>query len=115
MKSIILIALLATVSGSLFKTRSNHVAGHNSFTANASHLYVKHCASCHGKDGRSKTLKAKFNHARDLTKAEWQENVSDERIFNSIMNGRKKMPAYGKKLTSQEIDALVAQVRAFRK
>jgi mono/diheme cytochrome c family protein len=78
-------------------------------------LYAKHCASCHGRDGRSKTLKAKSNHARNLTDAEWQERVSEERIFNSIMNGKGKMPGYGKKLSEREIDLLVAYVRSLRK
>ena len=74
-------------------------------------LFAKHCASCHGKDGRAKTFKAKFNHARDLTDPLWQDEVSDERLFNSIMNGKKKMPAYRKKLTETQVDSLIAYVR----
>lgn len=81
----------------------------------ATALYSKHCASCHGKDGRSKTLKAKFNKARNLTEPGWQEAVSDERIFNSIANGRgSKMPAFAKKMSEAEIDALVLFVRGMR-
>ncbi len=82
---------------------------------NAEQLYEKQCASCHGKDGRAKTIKGKFKHARNLTDAEWQEKVSDERIFNSINNGKEKMPAYGKKLSQEQIEALVTYVRAFKK
>ena len=37
---------------------------------------------------KPKRRKARFSHARDLTDAQWQADVSDERIFNSIMNGR---------------------------
>ena len=81
----------------------------------AAELYSKQCASCHGRDGRSKTLKGKSKHARDLSGSEWQGRVSDERIFNSIMNGKGKMPAYGKRLSEQEIDTLVSYVRALRK
>ena len=87
----------------------------NVIARSAAELYVKHCASCHGRDGRSKTLKAKSNHARNLTDAEWQDRVSEERIFNSIMNGKGKMPSYQKKLSEQEIDRLVAYVRGLRK
>lgn len=83
----------------------------NSTARTAAELYAKRCASCHGKDGRAKTFKAKFNHARNLADSEWQANVSDERIFNSIMNGKGKMPAHGKKLSEQEIDSLVSYVR----
>ncbi|MEK6282320.1 MAG: cytochrome c [Acidobacteriota bacterium] len=82
----------------------------------AAELYAKSCASCHGKDGRAKTFKAKFNQARDLTDRAWHDSVSDERLFNSIMNGRgKRMPAYGKKFSEQEIESLVAFVRGLMK
>ena len=73
------------------------------------------CASCHGKDGRAKSLHAKHVHARDLTDAAWQNDVSDERLFNSISNGRNKMPAFKKKLSEAQIDELVAYVRRFRR
>ena len=78
-------------------------------------LFAKNCASCHGKDGSSKTFKAKFNHARNLTDSEWQKTVSDERLFNSITNGRGHMPAWGKKLSEEEIKSLVSYVRQFKK
>jgi mono/diheme cytochrome c family protein len=84
----------------------------------AAQLYGKYCSSCHGKDGRAKTAKGKFNHARDLTDSKWQDDVSDERIFNSIMNGRKlrgNMPAFGKKINEQEAESLVTYVRGLRK
>jgi cytochrome c6 len=83
--------------------------------ASAAELFNKHCASCHGKDGQSKTFKAKFNHARNLADPEWHANVSDERIFNSITRGKGKMPAFGKKLTESEIDSLVAYIRGLKK
>ena len=82
--------------------------------ANANSLFAKNCATCHGKDGRAKTFKAKFNHARDLTDPEWQTSVTDERLFNSITNGRGHMPAWGKKLTETEINLLVAYVRQLK-
>jgi cbb3-type cytochrome c oxidase subunit III len=74
------------------------------------------CATCHGKDGRAKTLKAKFNKARDLTDAAWQAGTSDERLYNSISNGRgKKMPAFAKKLSRAEVEGLVGYVRGLKK
>jgi mono/diheme cytochrome c family protein len=63
--------------------------------------YRRYCVSCHGTDGKAKTSKGRFSHARDLTDAQWQTDVSDERIFNSIMNGRNvrgNMPAFADKL-----------------
>jgi len=82
----------------------------------AAAIYSKECATCHGKDGQAKTFKAKFNHARNLTEAQWQDSVSDERIFNSINNGKgKNMPAFGKKLSEEEINSLVPYVRGLKK
>lgn len=89
----------------------------NGKTRGAPQLYARYCASCHGADGRSKTSKGKFSHARDLTDAQWQEDVTDERIFNSIMNGRNvrgNMPAFSDKLNEKEGDELVRYVRKFR-
>ena len=66
---------------------------------------------------QSKTSKGKYNHARDLTDAEWQGNVSDERIFNSIMNGRNtrgNMPSFANKLNETEVDSLVNFVRGLK-
>jgi mono/diheme cytochrome c family protein len=83
----------------------------------ASQLYRRYCVSCHGTDGKGKTSKGRFSHARDLTDAEWQSDVSDERIFNSIMNGRNvrgNMPAFSNKLNEKEADALVTFVRSFK-
>jgi mono/diheme cytochrome c family protein len=84
--------------------------------ADAPKLYSKHCATCHGNDGRARTFKGKLKHARDLTAAEWQARVSDERIFNSINNGRGgKMPNFDKKLSESQINALVGYVRQLKK
>jgi len=73
------------------------------------------CAKCHGHDGRGKTFRGKHIHARDLTEANWQNDVSDERLFNSISNGRNKMPAFKKQLSESDIDALVLYVRRLKK
>jgi mono/diheme cytochrome c family protein len=80
-------------------------------------LYRRYCVSCHGTDGKAKTSKGKYSHARDLTDAEWQADVSDERIFNSIMNGRNvrgNMPGFANKLNAQETDSLVNFVRGLK-
>ena len=83
----------------------------------ASQVYRRYCVSCHGSDGKAKTSKGKYSHARDLTDAQWQADVSDERIFNSIMNGRNQrgnMPAFADKLKEQEVNSLVSFVRGLK-
>ena len=118
MKYVFLLVFLALALGGVVVGRSISRAPHqpgNVSVRGAAELYTKTCASCHGKDGRAKTFKAKRNHARNLADPEWQNRTSDERIFNSIMNGKGKMPASGKKLSEQEIDSLVAYVRSLKK
>lgn len=79
--------------------------------------YRRYCVSCHGSDGKAKTSKGRFSHARDLTDAQWQTDVSDERIFNSIMNGRNvrgNMPAFSDKLKEKDVNSLVTFVRGLK-
>jgi cytochrome c6 len=78
-------------------------------------IYSRKCASCHGKDGRAETVKGKLRSARNLTEPQWQDDVSDERIYNSIMNGRGKMPRYANKLSEADINSLVTYVRGLKK
>jgi mono/diheme cytochrome c family protein len=82
------------------------------------YLYRRHCSSCHGVDGQSNTSKGKLNHSRNLADPAWQDEVSDERIFNSIMNGRNvrgNMPPFNKRITEAEGDSLVTFVRNLKK
>lgn len=90
-------------------------ANTNEAAADAATIYNRQCVSCHGRDGRGRTRKGRQTHARDMTDASWQDDVSDERLFNSISNGRGKMPAFRKKISENDIDALVAHVRRMRK
>ena len=78
-------------------------------------LYNKKCAECHGKDGRSHTFRGKHSHSRDLADAQWQDQVTDERIYNSIANGKGKMPAFGKKVSEADLNSLVTYVRSLKK
>ena len=78
-------------------------------------LFQKNCARCHGKDGRAKTFRGKFNHARDLTSPNWQASIADEHIFVSISKGKGKMPAFQRILSGNEIAALVTYVRMLKR
>ena len=97
-----------------YSARSIARSGNSPSTDEAGTLFGSECATCHGKDGKAKTFKAKLNHARNLTDATWQAEVTDERLYNSIHNGKGKMPAFGKKLSDPQINALVAYVRTLK-
>jgi mono/diheme cytochrome c family protein len=70
---------------------------------------------CHGDDGTGQTEQGRKKGARDLTNARWQDKVDDARLTRSITKGHEKMPSFEKKLSADEIKALVAEVRTLAK
>ena len=77
--------------------------------------FQTNCAVCHGDDGRGQTEEGKKKGARDFTNAKWQDKVDDARMIRSITKGHDKMPSFEKKLSADEIKALVAEVRTLAK
>lgn len=74
-----------------------------------------YCSVCHGDDGKGQTEEGKKKGARDLTNAKWQDKVDDARMVKSVTKGHDKMPAFEKKLSADEIKALVAEARTLVK
>jgi mono/diheme cytochrome c family protein len=110
-----LILLLIATPGGTFAITARNGEPISLGVRNAGSLYSNNCASCHGRDGGARTSRGRRNHSRNLNDPEWQDRTSDERIFNSIMNGKGRMPGYSRKLSESEIDTLVAYVRGLRK
>jgi mono/diheme cytochrome c family protein len=109
-------ALAAVVGAAASAAGGARGLGQTHTPINPAVTYAKNCATCHGKDGRARTFKSKHHvHARDLTDARWQEEATDERIYNSIANGKGKMPAFKRKLTNEQIESLVAYVRGLKR
>lgn len=82
--------------------------------------WEKHCLKCHGADGKGETKMGKKAGAKDYTDPKIQEAMKDDAAFKAIKegmveNGKKKMDAYAEKLSDDEIKALVAHVRTFKK
>ena len=78
----------------------------------------KNCAKCHAADGTGQTEMGKKNHSPNFTRPRWQERHSDEELKKAIVEGVKeegkvRMPAFRSKLTDEQIEALIAYVRAF--
>ena len=82
-------------------------------------LFKKNCARCHGADGRADTPSGRLYQTPDMTDpAWWKKNsrITSVRTLKSIVTkGKGGMPAFGKKLTSSEINLLVEKMRRFRK
>lgn len=73
--------------------------------------YTKHCALCHGADGKGK----KAMKTLDYTTAEGQK-WSDEDGVKAILEGKGKMKAYKEKgIDDAAAKELVAYIRKFKK
>ena len=92
-----------------------HAQQLDSVTADGAALYGKHCAKCHGKEGRANTLRGWFTSAQDLTDSVWQAETSDADIIDALEKGPRSMPSYAKKLSSSEQHALVDAVRRLQR
>lgn len=107
------VALFA--SGALLTASMGTLVG-----AEAAENWAKHCASCHGKDGKGETKAGRKAGARDQTDPKYHAERTDARLLEGIRDGvkedgKEKMKAFKDKLSEDEMKALVAYVRAFKK
>ncbi len=77
-------------------------------------VFKQKCSKCHAQDG-TVSNHGRLIGATNLTDPEWQQRVDDKRLVNSIKHGRGQMPAFGEKLTEDQINALVLYVRMLGK
>jgi cytochrome c553 len=82
--------------------------------------WEKHCQKCHGPDGKGETKMGRQSGVKDYTDAKVQAELTDEKAIKIIKEGlvekgKKKMDAYGDKLTDDEIKSLLAHIRTFKK
>ncbi len=77
-------------------------------------LFQENCVVCHGSNGRAHTFHGRLVRAQNLTDADWQSETTDAEIIHAIKTGPSVMPAFGKKLSESEIDALAVYVRSFK-
>ena len=72
-------------------------------------VFVKNCAKCHGGNAEGRHFRGPSLISEKVAAA------SEDSLRNIITNGKGHMPKYKSKLTSDEIDTLVQQVRALNK
>ena len=73
-------------------------------------IFQELCVSCHGNDGRADTEMGKSVKAADLTSSEVQQQ-SDAELARVLRTGQRQMPAFGDKLSDDEIKAVIGYVR----
>jgi cytochrome c6 len=77
-------------------------------------VFKTKCASCHGATGAGDTAMGKSLKLKDLGSAEVQ-GQSDADLTNVIAKGKKPMPGYEGKLTSDQIQDVVKYIRTLKK
>lgn len=90
------------------------LGGTTAFAADAAALWDKHCASCHGKDGKGKTKMGEKLHCRDLTDPAVKAKLTKDNVMASMTKGVKDpeggdklvMKAFNEKLSEEEMKAL---------
>ena len=74
--------------------------------ANGRNLYQRHCATCHGQDGRpSMAGAAEFKRGEGLMQ-------SDRALLERIRKGKRACPAYFGVMSEQEIYNVIAYIRS---
>jgi mono/diheme cytochrome c family protein len=76
--------------------------------------YKAKCAMCHGADGLGTTPAGKAMKAASF-KDPALVNAPDAQLIAAVKNGKNKMPAYGGKLTDDQIKAAVVYIRSLQK
>lgn len=79
--------------------------------------YMKHCQSCHGKDGDGKGERAASLSVKpsDFTNAGMMGEHTDGELYWQITHGRPPMPPFQNKLTDTERWELVDYLRSLTK
>lgn len=108
MKKLILIGVAALMTATL-----------SASAADAKENWEKSCAKCHGPDGKGDTKMGKKVEVKDFTDAKTQTSFKDEDLAKAIKEGVKdgdktRMKA-AEGVSDDDVKALVAYVRGFKK
>ena len=85
-------------------------------------LWKAKCASCHGADGKAQTDQGRKLAVADYTHPDWQKGRTDSDLKKAIAQGvsrvhegtKQEMSGYKDQLTDEQIDSLIAYIRALR-
>ncbi len=83
--------------------------------------YTKHCASCHGKDGKGQTTMGKKLSVKDLSDKKVVAEIKDDVALKNLKegvkdkSGKELKKSFAGKLNEAEMKALVAHAKAFAK
>jgi len=76
-------------------------------------IYKMRCSACHAASGAGDTTLGKHLKLRSLRSPEVQQQ-SDQELFNITSRGKNRMPAYDRKLSREQIAAVVRYIRTMK-
>ena len=87
--------------------------------ADAQATYDEQCAKCHGADGKGDTKMGKKLGVKDYTDPKVQAELKDDKAATTIKDGLKEgdktLMKANDKLSDDELKALIAHMRSFKK
>jgi mono/diheme cytochrome c family protein len=83
------------------------------FADSGADVYKMRCSACHGANGGGQTMLGKNMRLRPLAAPEVQ-NQSDAQLAAIISQGKNRMPSYSRKLSKDQIAAVVKYIRALK-
>lgn len=95
-------------------------AGNAAHAVDVEKVFNFYCAQCHGADGKGKGPNVTKDFAttpRNFTDAKEMNKLTDDNVRSAIVNGgpavskSELMPAWGKTLSTEEVDALIGHIR----
>jgi cytochrome c6 len=84
------------------------------FADSGAETYKAKCSACHSVSGAGDTMLGRNLKLRSLASDDVQKE-SDEQLFTIISKGKNRMPAFDKKLSSDQIHGLVKHLRTLKK
>jgi mono/diheme cytochrome c family protein len=111
-------AIAAAQGNADVKTLKNPVAATPESIAAGQQLYLRHCASCHGRNGQGGPGNDLIPAAPSLLGDKWDHGSTDGEIFTNIKNGVApdfNMVPFKDKLKDDEIWSIVTFVRSLKK
>jgi cytochrome c553 len=91
------------------------------YAADAKANWTRHCAKCHGEDGKGQNVMGKKLGVKDFTDAKVQEAIKDDAMLKAVKegmkdkNGKVVMKGFADALSEDEIKEMAKHIRGFRK
>jgi mono/diheme cytochrome c family protein len=83
------------------------------FADSGADVYKMRCSACHGPNGAGQTMIGRNLKLRSLAAPEVQ-NETDAQLEAIITQGRNRMPSYSRKLSKDQIAAVVKYIRSLK-